>query len=70
MKIKPFINITSNCYLLIITNLISLRRDSNPRPAGYKPAALPTELLRRHLNGDIFCLKAFLFLLVSLPIAL
>lgn len=30
----------------------SRRQDSNPRPAVYKTAALPTELLRQSLNGN------------------
>ena len=32
--------------IILISNLQSRRRESNPRPADYKSAALPTELLR------------------------
>ena len=34
------------------TELLSWRRDSNPRPADYKSAALPTELRQRNPSDD------------------
>ncbi len=52
---------------------MSRRRESNPRPADYKSAALPTELLRQYaLSGDECIFFSYIknFIQRSLPLVI
>ncbi len=45
---QPLVNIFSGIFKLLASVKWSWREESNPRPADYKSAALPTELRQQH----------------------
>ncbi len=47
----------ANIFALPLVNLRSWRTDSNPRPADYKSAALPTELRQRVFSNYSITVK-------------